>query len=68
MYPLPVTYLLVTIISNKREISVAKNVGVAVAIVFLTSVGLKMDYVKPRSQVVVTTSDFETPFWLSDGC
>ena len=47
---------------------VAENVGVAVRIVFLTSVELKILHVIRRSQIVVTTSGFELPYWLSGGC
>ena len=50
---------------NTRGMYVPKNMGVAVGIGFLTSVKLK---VIRRSQVVVTTSDFEPPYWLSGGC
>ena len=51
---------------NTSGMFVAKNVGVAIGILFLTSVDLKM-YVIRRSQAVVTTSGFPS-YLLSGGC
>ena len=47
--------------------SVLKCMGVAIVIVFQTSVDLIL-HVERRSKVVFTTSGFEPPYWLSGGC
>ena len=71
-FSLPPTYLLLAVnLYNTREMSVSKNTGIAFEIVFPTSVELKNEdklHVISRSQVVVTTSGFEPPYWLSGGC
>ena len=68
---LPLIYLLTHDhhLYNTREISVLKFMGVAIGIVFQTSVDMILP-VKRRSQVVFspTTSSFEPPYWLSGGC
>ena len=52
-------------LQNTRGMSAPKNMGAAVGILLLTSVEL---HVISRSQVEVTTSGFEPPYWLSGWC